>query len=196
MKLVSPIDIDFVVENLRKGAVVAHRTETCYGFTADIFNKEALEKLYKVKGMSESKPCSILINSFEEASKYAEFSDKAMELARVYWPGPLTIILPRTDELPDFFNPGCESIGMRIPGDAFALGMLYLFNRPLLTTSANPHGEKECYHHKDVLEYFEDREFKPDFVVESGEIQKELPSTIVSFEDGEMKVVRQGGISL
>ena len=88
---------------LRSGGVVMHPTETCYGLAVDVFNELALGKLYDVKSMSLDKPLSILVADLAMAGKFGVFSSMAIELAHRYWPGPLSIVVPRTDLLPEFF---------------------------------------------------------------------------------------------
>ena len=79
-----------------------HPTETCYGLAVDVFNELALRKLYKAKGMDFSKPVSLLVKDLEMAKKYGEFSELAVDLALKYWPGPLSIIVPK--DLPHFLR--------------------------------------------------------------------------------------------
>ena len=114
-----------------------HPTETCYGLAVDIFNRGALDKLYRVKGRDGRKPVSILVADLEMARQYGEFSEKALELAEKYWPGALTIIVPRTKNLPEFFNAGQEFVGIRCADHEFSRKLVRAFGSPITTTSAN-----------------------------------------------------------
>ncbi|MBT4384469.1 L-threonylcarbamoyladenylate synthase, partial [Candidatus Peregrinibacteria bacterium] len=102
------------VKTLYAGGVVAHPTETCYGLAVDIFQKSAVEKLYRLKSMPFSKQVSVLVRDLEEAQQYGEFSTLAVQYALKYWPGALTIIVPRKPSVPLWINPGDDTIGFRV----------------------------------------------------------------------------------
>jgi L-threonylcarbamoyladenylate synthase len=181
-------------EILKSGGVVMHTTETCYGLSADIFNEEALRKVYLLKKMDGKKPVSIMVRSFEEAKMYAEFSEGAVRLAKRFWPGPLTIILPKKDSLPVFFNRGEESVGIRCPDSAISRNIMEVFNGPLTTTSANITGKPECYTVEAYLKQLKGEDFVPDLIIDSGKSAGNLPSTIVKQEGEKFIYVREGAI--
>jgi L-threonylcarbamoyladenylate synthase len=177
---------------LHGGGVVAHPTETCYGLAVDIFQKKAIEDLYRMKQMPLTKPVSILIRDIEDARRYGEFSDKAIALAVKYWPGPLTIIVPRTSLLPKWVNPGVESVGFRMSSNKRTRELVERFGGPLTTTSANVSGLPQAY----AVSDFDAQDMKPDYVIDGGRIGKTPPSTIVRVLGDELEVIRQGGIVL
>lgn len=181
------------VEVLNKGGIVMHPTETCYGLAVDIFNEQALEKLYRVKGMERNKPLSILVDSLEMAQKYGEFSDKALELAKKYWPGPLAIIVPRKN-LPEFFNIGDDFVSFRVSSDQFCLEMIRAFGNPVTTTSANRAGLPQLYAAENLESAFGEFAEELDLVVDGGKIPENKPSTIVKIEGETVSVIRQGDI--
>lgn len=180
---------------LRAGEVVMHATETCYGLAADIFNKSALEKLYKIKKMDESKPVSMMVSGLAEAQKYAEFNELALRLAERFWPGPLAIILPGKKILPDFFNAGSKTVGIRCPDSAVSQELISAFGGPLTTTSANISGLPEVYKVEDFLAQLQEGDLRPGVILDSGEIPKNAPSTIVAFDGGAFKLVREGALA-
>lgn len=184
------MDFTGAVKTLREGKVVAHATETCYGLAADIFSHNAVLRLYEMKKMNLDKPVSILCGSLEEAKKYGEFSDLAVGLAEKYWPGPLTIVVPRTAALPKWINPGISTIGIRVSSNETTRQLVEGFAGPITTTSANIHGEPQAY---SVDEF---AELKPDFILNSGRIPQNSPSTIVEMIGDELKIIRQGEIIL
>ncbi len=165
-----------------------HPTETCYGLAVDIFNPEALLKLYRVKQMATDKPVSILVDSLEMAQKYGEFSPKALELAQKYWPGPLSIVVPRTEGLPLFLNPKEEFVSIRWSSLPFCVEMVGALGRPVTTTSANISGEPEFYLPKEVMGV--------DLLVDGGEIIGSKPSTIVKVVGDSFEILRQGSLVL
>ena len=185
--------IDEAVAVLREGGVVAHATDTCYGFACDAFNQTALERLYALKNMPMSKPVSILVANFHEAQKYAEFSDEARVLAERYWPGALTLVLPRKSIVPAFLNPGVASIGIRVPGHALSLELAKLFGSPITTTSANISGLPSPYSIADIQAQFTHVQLKPDYSLDSGALSAEnLPSTIIDMTGESPVIIRQG----
>lgn len=178
---------------LKNGGVVLHPTETCYGLTADIFSEKAVVHIYELKKMSESKPVSIMVPSLDEAMKYGVFGEKALELAQKYWPGPLTIIIPRTELLPFYINRGVATVGIRCPDHASTQQLLQNFGGPLITTSANRTTEPQAYCVEDFMKDRAETEL-PDAIIDEGRIPEIAPSTIVEVVGDEVKIVRKGPI--
>lgn len=183
------------VDVLKNSGVVMHPTETCYGLAVDVFNEQALEKLYRVKGMEKNKPLSVLVDSLEMAEKYGEFSGKALELAAKYWPGPLAIIVLRKN-LPEFFNIGEGFVSFRVSSDKFCLGMVKEFGGPVTTTSANRGGLPQLYSVENLESAFGKFAEELDLVVDGGKITENKPSTIAKVEGDKVTVIRQGDILL
>ncbi len=175
--------------------VIMHATETCYGLAANIFDQNALNHLYKIKKMSVEKPVSMMVRNLDEAKKYAQFNEKAFELADKFWPGPLTLILPKSDELPDFFNPYSEDVGIRCPDSKVSQAIIDFFGKPLTTTSANISGRPEVYSVFDYLNQLGEHDVVPDLIIDSGEIKRNKPSTIVKIEGSECLILRKGDMA-
>lgn len=189
-KHVDPDVIEQAAEMLRGGGIVAHPTDTCYGLAVDIFNEEALGRLYERKGMEREKPVSVLVRSLQEAEQYGVFSPLALRLAKEFWPGPLTLVVPRTNAVPTFFSPGHSDIGLRVIAEPITVALLNAFGGPVTTTSANAHGEPSPY---SVLEI----SMKPDLVLDAGELRRsEQPSTVIRIEQDHATVIRQGNLFL
>ncbi|MBI2638884.1 threonylcarbamoyl-AMP synthase [Candidatus Peregrinibacteria bacterium] len=184
------------LNKLRTGGVIAHATETCYGFACDAFSKRALVSLYKIKKMSLQKPVSIMVHSLTMAKKYGVFSKKALIFAKKYWPGPLTIIVKRKNTLPKFFNPGIKTIGIRVPAHALSIKLIKAFGRPLTTTSANISGQPPPYSVSAIQKQFRSRKLKPDFILDSGRLKKNPPSTIIDISQKTPKIIRHGSFHL
>ncbi len=191
----SQCDIEQAVKVLLEGGVVAHATDTCYGFACDVFNERALVKLYALKEMSEYKPVSILVSSLAEAEGYADFDDESRVLAQQYWPGALTLVLPRKYTLPTFLNKQYKSVGIRVPDHELSLRLTQLLGRPITTTSANVTMLPSPYTAKAIREQFKDRKIKPDFILDSGILSSEnLPSTIIDMTLRQPQIIRQGSL--
>jgi L-threonylcarbamoyladenylate synthase len=177
---------------LHEGKVLAHATETCYGLAVDIFQRLAVQRLYSIKKMPLDKPVSILVRDFNEAQQYGEFSEKARELAVKYWPGPLTIIVPRKKSLPAWINYGHETVGFRCSSHKKTKEIIEAFGGPLTTTSANIHGMDQAYSVQDMSL----QDLKPDFVLDSGKIPENKPTTIVKVEGDVLTIIRQGKLQI
>lgn len=173
------MNFDEIIKVLRKGGIVTHPTDTCYGLACDPFNEEAVKKLYKLKGMPREKPLTWMVGSFAEARKIVNFSQKAIELASEGWPGALTLVVPGKLHMVNG-----EWQGLRVPGDDFTLELLKRWGGPLITTSANLSGEEAPYSAEKAL--------KGDFVVDFGEIPRVKPSAVVKVVGEEVEVLREG----
>ena len=183
---------------LMAGEVIMHATETCYGLAVDIFNEDALIRLYALKKMALDKPVSIMVSSLDEAQKYAEFNEVALKLANTFWPGPVTLVLPRKKSLPDFLNAGHVTVGLRCPDHAVSQLLVKKYGGPLSTTSANISGVPQVYCVEDYepqlaeLNKSGSELLEPAFVLDEGKIAEHLPSTIIGFENGQPKIIREG----
>ncbi len=185
-----------IIDFLRNGGIVVHNTDTCVGFAADILNELAVDKVYSLKQMSKDKPVSILCSDLEMAQQYGVFPEKALELAKMYLPGALTIIVPRTGKVPYFLNPGAPGIGIRIPNDEFSLAMVREFGSPVTTTSCNISGQKVCTSVVEVCDMFEDALNKGEIVIAFDGHATQKVSTVVRVDGDEVEILRQGEIKI
>ena len=183
------------VEALQEGKIVLHPTETCYGLAVDPTNEEGLKALYGMKKMENEKPLSILVSSLDMADKYGLFSDYAESIVEKFWPGPVSIIVMRRQGgLPEFFNPGHQFISIRYSSDPFTMKMVRMLGRPIVTTSANLSGKPACYSVPDLKKQFGVRRYgNLGFVVDSGKIPENPPSTIVKIVGDTTVFVRGDG---
>ena len=190
--------LDQTIQALKQGSVVIHPTETCYGFAVDIFQEQALQSLYAVKKMALDKPVSMMVTSLAEAQQYAEFDPLAFKIAEKFWPGAVTLILPRKKTLPDFFNKDHLTVGIRCPDSKIAQALIKGVGRPLSTTSANVSGEPEVYevkHFLDQLDLVGDKDAQGLAVIlDVGAIAKNPPSTLIVFEQGKPVFLREGAL--
>lgn len=196
MRKVIKQDFDKAVSILKQGGVIAHATDTCYGFACDVFNRRALASLYKLKKMAADKPVSILVSDLKMAKKYGFFGKNASNLAKKYWPGALTIIVKRKKSLPKFFNPKSKTVGIRVPDDKLSRELAKKLARPITTTSANISGESSPYSVSAIKKQFRGKAQQPDFIIDSGKLNKNPPSTIVDASGLSLKVIRQGSIHI
>jgi len=131
---------------LKAGHLVAFPTETVYGLGADARNSHAIKRIYEVKGRPSDHPLILHISSINQLEKWAsEVPDYAISLARVFWPGPLTLILKRSELVQDFISGGQDTVGLRVPSDPVALALISEFeaisDSAIAAPSANRFGQ-------------------------------------------------------
>jgi tRNA threonylcarbamoyl adenosine modification protein (Sua5/YciO/YrdC/YwlC family) len=147
-----------IASALKDSKVAICETDTCLGFSTSVFSRDGLANLYDLKGMDRNKPTSILVDSLDMAKEFAvvdEFS--AMIMAEIL-PGPYTILLPRTANLPDFFNPGVEDVGVRMIAGFPIVEVVRELGHPVTTTSANRHGQPTVSSYRELIEQYQDVE--------------------------------------
>ena len=181
---------------LRKGGVVAVPTETVYGLAADASNPEAVKKIFSLKGRPADHPLIVHIADEAHLNHWArEIPTAAKLLARQFWPGPLTLILPRNPQVSDVITGGQDSVGLRVPDHPVALALLRAMGPTgaLAAPSANRYGRISPTAAEHVREELGD---SVDMILDGGPCQVGLESTIVSCLAGKVTVLRPGGIPL
>lgn len=186
----SSSSISHAVDVLKRGGVVAFPTDTVYGLGALASLEESIDRLYNIKGREHTKAIAVLIaNTDQIAEIVAEPGEPIYKLARRFWPGPLTMVLPRNSDLPTRLAPN-ETIGVRIPDHPVALKLLEAAG-PLGVTSANLSGGENACTADDVLEQLSGRVH---LVLDGGETPGGVPSTVVDLTGSLPKILRSGPI--
>ena len=180
-------------EILRAGGLVAFPTETVYGLGADASSAAAMARLYRVKGRPAGHPVIVHFASAEDAFRYAkEIPPDAKLLANKFWPGPLTLIVKRSDEAKDFVTGGQPSVGIRVPSHPIARELLKAFGGGIAAPSANRFGRISPTTAAHVRE---DLGGDVDLVLEGGPSEVGIESTIVDLSGGAAVLLRPGRIS-
>lgn len=187
-------DIAFCQQLLKDNKLVAIPTETVYGLAANAFNKEAVQRIFEMKGRPLFNPLIVHIHDIAQLQYLVnDIPDKAMQLAKVFWPGALTLILSKNNSVPDIITAGKSTVGVRMPNHLVTLELLKGLDFPLAAPSANPFTRVSPTSAQHVAHYFGDR---IPAILDGGSCNVGLESTIVGF-DGEHPVVyRKGGISI
>jgi L-threonylcarbamoyladenylate synthase len=181
-------------EILRAGGLVAFPTETVYGLGADASSAAAMARLYLVKGRPADHPVIVHFDSLERALAFVrEVPDEARMLAKTFWPGPLTLILKRSDQAKDFVTGGQPSVGIRVPSHPIAQELLKAFGGGVAAPSANRFGHVSPTTAQHVRD---DLGADVDLVLEGGASEVGIESTIVDVSGGGVVVLRPGRISL
>jgi len=174
------------------GGLVVYPTDTVYGLGCDPFNVEAVTRVFKVKG-ERDKPLPILASDIEIVRRIAFVSEMAGRVAARFWPGPLTLVVPKKPLLPGVVTCNLKSVGVRIPQHDVALRLIILSNGLIVGTSANKTGAKPpCT----VQEAAEQLGKEVDMILDGGPTPLGAPSTVVDLTRKKPKILREGVIDL
>ena len=187
-----PEAIPAAVQTIRKGGLIAFPTDTVYGVAADPFNPEALLKVYAAKQRPDEKALPALIGGLEQVGQLVATVDRSVyKIALTFWPGALTLILPKRPDVPAELSP-YPTIGIRMPNLSFTLALLKQTG-PLAATSANRSGGPNPTTANDVINQLGD---EIDLVLDGGPTPGPIASTVVDLTTPEVTILREGPISL
>jgi len=177
------------VKILREGGVIAFPTDTVYGLGADAFNPKAVERIYEIKNRPEHMPFPLLIADISQLTAVAEpRAEIAWFLARRFWPGGLTLVLPKRSSLPSYLAKGI-TVGVRIPNHPICLTLIKRLGRAIIGTSANLSGKTTSLTAYEVKQQLAD---KVDLIIDGGKCLGGNESTIVDIAGGVPVILRQG----
>ncbi|NUN48476.1 MAG: threonylcarbamoyl-AMP synthase [Candidatus Brocadiae bacterium] len=186
-------EIARAVRILESGGLVAFPTETVYGLGADALNEKAVKRVYKLKGRPEGHPLIVHVGDANAVQEYAaEFPEAAHRLAARFWPGPLTLILKKSDRIPTTVTGGQDTVGLRVPGHPVALALLKAFDGAIAAPSANRYGKVSPTTAQHV---YDDIGGKVDLILDGGPCAVGIESTIVDVSTGEPTILRPGGVT-
>lgn len=188
--------IESAADILLKGGVVAFPTETVYGLGADATNPDAVRKIYAIKQRPSDHPLILHISDIGQLDYWAlDIPESARVLAKRFWPGPLTLILKRSRHVPGCVTGGQETVGIRIPAHPVALALLKALgpNKAVAAPSANLYGKISPTSAVHVRTALAD---EVDMILDGGACEVGLESTIVSFGQKTVTVLRPGGIAV
>ena len=187
-------------ESLLAGNLVAFPTETVYGLGADATNERAVARIYEVKGRPTDHPLIVHISSINNLDKWTkDIPNYAIKLARAFWPGPMTLILPRTELAKDFITGGQDNVGIRVPAHSVALALLKEFESQggygVAAPSANRFGKVSPTCAEDVNEELSNYLSENDLVIDGGQSIVGVESTIVNCTKSSPTILRPGGVT-
>ena len=178
---------------IRDGGLVAFATETVYGLGADALNKEASAKIYAAKGRPSDNPLIVHIADVKALDELAkDVDEKTRMLAEAFWPGPLTMIVNKSDIVPYSITGGLDTVAIRMPNHRVALGLIKASKRYIAAPSANTSGRPSTTKAEHVIE---DLNGKIDMIIDSGAVKIGLESTIVDMTSKVPTILRQGYIT-
>lgn len=183
-------DIQFAAQLLTKGKVVALPTETVYGLAADALNPDAVREIFTIKGRPLMDPLIVHVLDLEHASRIAEINETAKQLAKSFWPGPLTLILPKKPCVPDLVTANQPSVAVRSPKHPLFRAVLKASNLCLAAPSANPFSYVSPTRAEHVRHTLGD---KLPYIMDGGPCEHGLESTILSLLDPKAPIVLRPG---
>ncbi|TDQ15002.1 translation factor SUA5 [Algoriphagus boseongensis] len=187
-------DLDLAKSFLEKGELVGIPTETVYGLAGNALNSGAVASIFETKNRPSFDPLILHTSSLKRAEEFvSEFPEKLKILAEAYWPGPLTLLLPKKSIVPDLVTSGLDRVAVRVPNHSLTLELLENLEFPLAAPSANPFGYISPTRPEHVNSQLGD---KIPYILDGGPCQVGLESTIVGLENGSPVVYRLGGLEV
>lgn len=186
-------DIQTAAELLKRSKVVAIPTETVYGLAANAYDEQAVRKIFAAKGRPCDNPLIVHISDFDMVKDIvSETPELAIKCAERFWPGPLTMIMPKGAGIPFVTSGGLDTVGIRFPSDKCACRIIEKCGFPLAAPSANLSGSPSPTNAKRV---FEDMNGRIAAIVDGGESEVGVESTVIAFENSGIRILRPGKIS-
>ena len=182
-----PRKIKRAVDLLESGAVIAYPTDTVYGLGCDLLSKQAIEKLYQIKGMHRDKSLAFICPDLSDIARYAIVENAIYRVLRRFLPGPYCFILTATREVPKMVQTRQKTVGIRVPDHPVTLDLVRALGRPIISTTASPPG------HEPLVDPWEIRERFPglSMVLDAGP-GGSVPTTVVDLSQGNVQIVREG----
>ena len=173
---------------LRDGGVIIYPTDTIYGLGCDITNKEAIERIRRIKGRSSKKPMSFVCADLSNVSDYAHVSNHAYRILKRSLPGPYTFVLPATRETPRILQTKQKTVGLRVPNHPVPLALVAELGNPIISTSAN-YTDQEVLTAPYELEQTLGKQV--DLILECGQLPV-MPSSVISLIGDRVEILREG----
>lgn len=193
-QLLTEEQINKAAQIIKDGGLVAMPTETVYGLAADALNGNAVAKIFKAKGRPMDNPLIVHIAALHDIERLAAcFPEKARRLASSFWPGPLTIVLPKSGLIPDEVSAGLDTVGIRFPAHPLAQALIKESGTPLAAPSANRSGIPSPTAARHVLQ---DMDGRIEAVLDGGECRVGVESTVITLAGDRPRLLRPGGVTL
>ncbi|MCS7255067.1 MAG: L-threonylcarbamoyladenylate synthase [Thermomicrobium sp.] len=184
--------VDEAARVLREGGLVVFPTDTVYGVGAAVDRPDAVARLYVAKGRPLDRPIPVLIADLDQLERLArDVNDAVLRLARRFWPGALTIVVPAQPWLPVEIVRDTGAVGLRMPDHPVALAIIRAAGGAVATTSANRSGEREACTVEEAVAALGET---VDLYVDGGRTPGGIPSTVVALQDGEIRILRRGAL--
>jgi L-threonylcarbamoyladenylate synthase len=178
---------------LKSGGIIVYPTETLYGLGAIVSRKEAVTRVFEIKGRPYGKPIPVLGRDKQMLEGLAEFNETAASLAEKFWPGPLTLVLTERGNLPELVTAGTGKAAVRVSANTFVAGLFNLIDEPLTSTSANLSSGDNLLDPDNIYQTFNG---KVELIIDSGNIPPSKGSTVVDVTTIPPAIIREGDIDI
>jgi len=186
-------NIQAAAKIVKRGGLVVYPTDTVYGLGCDPFNVRAVARVFKVKGERKEKPLPILASNIKFIEKIAYVNERARKIAERYWPGPLTIVVPKKKALRNIVTCGLAYVGVRIPSHTIAIQLISLCDGLLVGTSANKTGERSPTTAQEATKQLGEQ---VDIVLDGGPTPLGQESSVVDLTSEKPVMLREGPVKL
>ena len=187
-------ELDKAFAALDNGGVVVFPTDTLYGLGADVFSLPALQRIFAIKGRPAELALPVLVAGLDQVESVAlPMSNQAQELAERFWPGPLTLVMRRSPELPDLVTGGADTVAVRMPAHRIPLALARRLGRPITGSSANLSGQPDLLDLDSIENQLGNL---VDYIIRSGPPPEGTGSTVVDITRNKPRLLREGSISL
>ena len=196
-KQIGEAELELVVETLKKGGLIVYPTETVYGLGVDACSEAALERLWQFKGERGDKPVLVAVGGMKMAEEYVQFSQLGKKVVQKYWPGAVAVVSTSLGKVAKKAQGVTETLGLRMPDNNLVLDLIGKLGKPMTSTSANISGGMTA---RSLAEFElfvpEEKREMVDIFIDAGELPPRPPSTIVDTTREELKILRQGEVTV
>jgi tRNA threonylcarbamoyl adenosine modification protein (Sua5/YciO/YrdC/YwlC family) len=183
-----PRKVQRAAKILGEGGVIAYPTDTVYGLGCELGNKQAMDRLYQLKGMPKDHPLAIICPDLSDISKYAVVENAVYRVLKHFLPGPYCFILLATREVPKIMLSKQKTVGIRVPNHAITIALVRELGKPLISTTACRPGQDPLVDPWEIEQEFTGLEL----VIDGGDAGGTVPTTVVDLSQGDVRIVREG----
>ena len=177
---------------LKQGGTIVYPTDTIYGLGANIMDTQAVERVFKIKQRPKTKALPIVIRNIKWAEAVAYVYERERKILQNLWHGTITVVLPKRREVPNIITADKPTVALRIPEHDFIDKLLGKFGYPITGTSANISDQQPSQKISEIIAKFENESFKPDLIIDAGDLPESEPSTILDISGFKPKILRVG----
>jgi tRNA threonylcarbamoyl adenosine modification protein (Sua5/YciO/YrdC/YwlC family) len=182
-----PRKIKRAAEILEKGGVIGYPTDTVYGLGCDLMNKQAIDRLYQIKGMSRDQALAFICPDLSDIARFAVVENAVYRVLRRFLPGPYCFILQATRDVPKIVQNKQRTVGIRVPNHPVTIAIVRELGRPLISTTAARPGQPPLVDPWEI-----EQEFNGLDLVIDGDAGGTVPTTVIDLSQGDVRVVREG----
>jgi tRNA threonylcarbamoyl adenosine modification protein (Sua5/YciO/YrdC/YwlC family) len=183
-----PRKVQRAAQILTSGGIIAYPTDTVYGLGCDLANKQAIDRLYQLKGMPKDHPLAFICPDLSDIAKYAVVENQVYRVLKHFLPGPYCFILQATREVPKMLLTKQKTVGIRVPNHPVTIAIVRELGRPLISTTASRPGQDPLVDPWEIEQEFTGL----DLVIDTGDAGSTVPTTVVDLSQGDVRIVRVG----